>query len=98
MGVLKSYFAPYLAQLKPITENKFPIKVHLTFYTFLENGDWDLDNHSWIYCKAIQDALKDAGIIPDDCVQYIRGAWFDFEEVHSDAERKIEVNIYKKLN
>ena len=94
MKVMKAFFTPYIQKIKPIQSEQFPIKLRLEFHTYIETGNWDLDNHSWIYTKAIQDVMQDQGIIPEDNIQTISHVEFVFVPVTQDKDRKIDLKIY----
>lgn len=54
------------AKLRPVTQ--FPIEIHIEA-SWKGKRSHDLDN---IYMKATIDALKKAGIIPDDSLAYVQ--------------------------
>ena len=56
--------------------NKFPVKLvgYLKLKNLRTNADWDN------YLKAIQDALVKAGILPSDCVKYLKGGNFSVQK------------------
>jgi len=90
---IKSSFQTVLSKHAPILE--FPIQVEMEVHTIIGRGDWDLDN-MWIYNKCFQDALSDAGIIPDDNIQYItKPASPELVPVANEEDRKFVFKLYK---
>lgn len=68
--------------------DKFPIQVEMEMHDVVGNANWDLDN-LWIYNKCFQDALVDAGILPDDNVLYItKPATPEFVPIEDPQNRK----------
>lgn len=55
--------------------------------------NWDEDNLTSIWTKAIRDALTKKGIIPDDNVQYIKGGYRGIEFVEKLDDREIIITI-----
>lgn len=90
---MKESFKKHLKDVEPITE--FPIQIEVEIHTTIEEGNWDLDN-LWIYNKCFQDALADAGIIPDDNIQYItKPGAPEFIPIADEQERKLVWKLYK---
>lgn len=55
----------------------------------------DVDNLSWVWIKAFNDALKIGGCIEDDNLKYIKGYSVDFEPVKELKDRNLNFKIYK---
>ncbi|MDC6350725.1 hypothetical protein PP178_04110 [Zeaxanthinibacter sp. PT1] len=90
---IKKNFLKYLKEVKPIQD--FPIQIDMELHAEIGIGNWDLDN-LWIYNKCFQDALTEAGIIPEDNIQYItKCAAPEFVPVASEEQRKFVFKIYK---
>jgi hypothetical protein len=90
---IKRSLLPYAKRVPKIVE--FPIQFEMELYTTIDEGNWDLDN-LWIYSKCFQDVLVQAGIIPDDNIQFItKPAAPEFFPVKTPEERKIIFKIYK---
>ena len=58
------------------TIKNYPVKLvgFLKLKNLRTNADWDN------YLKALQDALVKAGILPSDCVKYLRGGNFSVQK------------------
>jgi Holliday junction resolvase RusA-like endonuclease len=85
MIALKEYFTRNLPKVS------FSKRVSIC-YRFVSpmsknNSDWDLDNHASPYVKSFQDAIVDAGWIPDDSTWYI--SKFSVEHVPSEESKLI---------
>jgi hypothetical protein len=93
---MKIYFIKALKEFKPIDINQFPIQIHWDLYQTIGAANWDLDN-LWIYNKCFQDALVEAGIIPEDNITYItKSAAPEFYPVESEDDRKMVFKITKE--
>lgn len=55
--------------------------------------NWDEDNLTSIWTKAIRDSLTKKGIVPDDNVQYIKGGYRGIEFVEELENREILIII-----
>lgn len=77
-------------QYRPaFTLESTPITVRMEIHTLPGAANWDVDNH-WIYHKCFLDAMKDAGIIPDDNIRYIVAAGETrFIPVSRETDRKL---------
>lgn len=71
----KASVAPLLANLPPATQ--FPLAVYLTVHGGKGwRRNYDLSNR----LKAVEDALVTAGLIPDDCSEFVRYVAIDYTE------------------
>lgn len=52
------------------TITKFPVNISMEIHTFPRFGNWDLSN-LWIYNKCFEDAMQEAGVIPNDNIRFI---------------------------
>lgn len=89
----------YMAKIKAGLVNSFPAmrddlgKSLLTCFFINDKfgeGNWDMDNRTWLYIKTIHDILKDKGLVEEDTAEFIRGSltWFDgLKEDKDDSER-----------
>ena len=55
----------------------------------------DVDNLSWVWIKAFNDALKLSGCLPDDNLKYIKGYTVDFNEVETFADRSLNFKLIR---
>ena len=93
---MKRFFAEHFEGIPPIDENDYPIEMELEIHYTIKNDLFDIDNLGWVYTKVIQDVLKDAGIIPEDDIRYIRkSGGCQFVEVETEDDRKILIKIKK---
>lgn len=96
-NVLHEYFHEFIKDIKPIEDiNVYPLYIWIKFY-IKDMGKHNIDNdNKWPWRKFFQDSLTEAGIIPDDNLQYIN----DNRETtyllpnEDDVEQKMEIIIY----
>lgn len=55
--------------------------------------NWDIENLSTIWIKAICDVLTSLGFIPDDNIMYVKGIEYEFVEVEELDDRKIVIQF-----
>jgi len=93
---MKIYFLKALKGLSPIKSEDFPVQIHWDLYQTIGVANWDLDN-LWIYNKCFQDALVEAGILPEDNITYItKSAAPEFFPVEDEEDRKMVFKIIKE--
>lgn len=90
--------ASFMKVLKNIPQvNYTPVRIDAQIHEVIGAANWDLDN-LWIYIKCMQDCLTDAGIIPDDTIEYVTKApSFEFFPVPDEESRKMVFIIRKEL-
>lgn len=95
--ILHKYFKKYLVGIKPIEDIEvFPLYIWIRFYIH-DMGKHNIDNdNKWPWRKFFQDSLTEAGIIPDDNVQYINDNRETTYLIPEDQEQKMEIIIYGK--
>jgi Holliday junction resolvase RusA-like endonuclease len=77
--------------------NYSPVRIDAEIHDVIGAANWDLDN-LWIYIKCMQDCLTDAGIIPDDTIEYVTKApSFEFFPAPDEDSRKMVFIIRKEL-
>ena len=93
---MKTFFRKFIKTASPLGLNDYPVKVSIDLYLPLGKMDFDIDNLSWVYIKAISDVLVDCGIVFNDTVEYIINTgecrYFPVDEIE---QRKMIINIYK---
>lgn len=96
-NVLHNYFKKYLVDIKPIEDIEvFPLYIWIKFYIH-DMGKHNIDNdNKWPWRKFFQDSLTEAGIIPDDNVQYINDNRETTYLIPEDQQQKMEIIIYGK--
>lgn len=96
-NVLHNYFKKYLVDIKPIEDIEvFPLYIWIKFYIH-DMGKHNIDNdNKWPWRKFFQDSLTEAGIIPDDNVQYVNDNRETTYLIPEDQEQKMEIIIYGK--
>lgn len=94
---MKSFFRGYIKSAKPIPNDGYPVKISLDIFMPVDRGmDFDLDNLSWVYVKAISDVLVDCGIIINDTVEFITNTGeCQFHIVDDATQRKMIINVFK---
>ena len=87
----------YLVDVKPIEDIEvFPLYIWIKFYIH-DMGKHNIDNdNKWPWRKFFQDSLTEAGIIPDDNVQYINDNRETTYLIPEDQQQKMEIIIYGK--
>jgi len=97
---MKSFFRRHIKLASPIGIEDYPIKISLDIYMPVDRGmDFDLDNLSWVYVKAISDVLVDCDIIINDTVEYITNTGeCQFHIVEDSTKRKMIINVFKNWN
>lgn len=100
IGQIKKNIRPYIIPLPVIAS--YPIRIDVFFFDtigdeeYSQGQDWDLDNRSFPYCKALADELKKQGKIVDDNRYYITEPPHGiFVPVDDTQDRKLVVRIYK---
>lgn len=100
IGQIKDQFRQYFMNIKPIT--RFPLIIDVDVYdvltdnTYANGQRWDMGNRFFPYQKAIEDALTDCGIIPDDNTAYVMAPPRPlFFPIYDENQRKMVVKIYK---
>lgn len=96
-NVLHNYFKKYLVDIKPIEDIEvFPLYIWIKFYIH-DMGKHNIDNdNKWPWRKFFQDSLTEAGIIPDDNVQYINDNRETTYLIPDTEQQKMEIIIYGK--
>lgn len=89
MEQMKAYFKEHVQKLSPA--ESFPICVEFIFRSSEETEMPDIDNHSWVYAKAILDAMTDEGIIPDDSPEYVNCQVFHYDPSADARELVIRI-------
>lgn len=96
-NVLHNYFKKYLVDIKPIEDIEvFPLYIWIKFYIH-DMGKHNIDNdNKWPWRKFFQDSLTEAGIIPDDNVQYVNDNRETTYLIPDTEQQKMEIIIYGK--
>lgn len=95
---MKNFFMEHFEGIPPIDPESFPIEMELEIHYIVKNDLFDIDNLGWVYTKVIQDVLKEAEIIPEDDIRYIRkSGGCQFVPVDSEDDRKIVIKIKKNV-
>lgn len=93
-------FIPSLKNIKPLSEDLFPLSLRVNFYILDENKreskarNIDNDNR-WIYEKSIQDTLVLLKIIPDDNPYIINENCKKTIFVENEKDCKLEIILNK---
>ena len=95
---VKEEFRKHFKGIKSIKD--YPVYIKLTFYDEFGKGDWDLDNRSYAYKKAIQDTMTSDGIniLEDDSVRYVTSISSSFIPIENEEDRKLVIEVFKETN
>ena len=96
-NILHQYFKKYLVGIKPIEDIEvFPLYIWIRFYIH-DMGKHNIDNdNKWPWRRFFQDSLTEAGIIPDDNLQYINDNRETTYLIPDDQKQKMEIIVYGK--
>jgi hypothetical protein len=87
---MKEFYAGYFPKTVKIRE---VCKIRFDIYNIFGEGNYDLDNMSWILVKVIQDVLVNLKILPEDNITVINGYEVGFYPIDRYEDRKLVVTL-----
>lgn len=94
---MKSFFNAHFKNEVPLSVDDLPVYPQMEVHDVIGNGDWDSDNHFWVYNKVIQDVAVFNKVIPDDSIRYItRTPEILYFPVEKEEDRKMVYRLYQE--
>lgn len=96
VNILHDYFNKYLKDIEPITDNYYPLSIHMEF-NIHDMGKNNVDNdNKWIWRKCLQDSMVDNKVIPDDNIKIINSNTEVTNLIPEEETQSLIIRVYGK--